>query len=59
MTDPDNDRTEPPEATPDDLERAQTTAADVESAGRSCIVIIGMTIVIVVLLGIWVLYTAS
>lgn len=59
MSDPDNDRTEPPEATPDDLERAQTTAADVESAGRSCIVIIGMTIVIVVLLGIWVLYTAS
>jgi len=44
---------------PDELERPLTSAADVESAGRSCIVIVAMTIVILVLLGIWVLYTTS
>lgn len=59
MTDPENDHLEPSESIPDDLERAQTTAADVESAGRSCIVIIALAIVIVIVLGIWVLYTAS
>ena len=47
------------EALPDDLERAQTTSADVESAGRSCIVIISLAIVILILLAIWVLYTTG
>jgi hypothetical protein len=59
MTDPANDSTELSEAIPDDLDRELTTAADVESAGRSCIVIIALAIVIVILLGVWVLYTAS
>ncbi|MDQ2652614.1 MAG: hypothetical protein M3Z20_06165 [Chloroflexota bacterium] len=59
MTDPKNDQGEPSQAIPDDLDRAQTTAADVESAGRSCIVIIALAIVIVILLGVWVLYSAS
>ncbi|MCA9862376.1 MAG: hypothetical protein KC442_25360 [Thermomicrobiales bacterium] len=48
-----------PQTLPDDLDRALTTAADVESAGRSCVVIIAMVIVIVVLIGIWIVYTAS
>lgn len=43
----------------DDLDRALTTAADVESAGRSCVVIIALTIVILALLAAWVLYTAT
>lgn len=47
------------EVNPDDLDRPLTTAADVESAGRSCIVIIAMVIVIVILLGVWILYTAT
>jgi hypothetical protein len=59
MTDPKSNHVEPFETSPDDFERAQTTAADVESAGRSCIVIIALAIVIVILLGIWVLYTAA
>ena len=46
-----------PDEIPDDLETAQTTTADVESAGRSCVVIIGLAIFILVLLAIWVLYT--
>jgi hypothetical protein len=50
---------DPSADSPDDFERAQTTAADVESAGRSCVVIIALAIVIIVILGIWVLYTAS
>jgi hypothetical protein len=57
MRDTNDGQTDQSEVTPDDLERAQTTAADVESAGRSCIVIIGLTIVILVLLALWVLYT--
>jgi hypothetical protein len=44
---------------PDDFERPLTTAADVESAGRSCTVIIGLAIVIIVLIIIWVLYTST
>lgn len=47
------------EPMPGDLERAQTTAADVESAGRSCIVIVALGIVILVLLAAWVLYTTA
>lgn len=43
----------------DDLDRALTTAADVESAGRSCVVIIAMVLVIVALLGVWIVYTAT
>ena len=43
----------------DDLERTLTTAADVESAGRSCVVIIALTIVILALLAAWVVYTAT
>lgn len=50
---------EPIHAIPDDLERAQTTAADVESAGRSCVVIIALTVVILILLAVWVLYTTA
>ena len=50
---------DPSEPIPDHLERAQVSAADVESAGRSCIVIIALAIVVLVLLGIWVLYTTS
>lgn len=41
----------------DDLDRALTTSADVESAGRSCVVIIALAIVILALLAVWVLYT--
>ena len=46
-------------APPDDLDRTLTTAADVESAGRSCVVIIALTIVILALLAAWVVYTAT
>lgn len=53
------DQVDVPQTLPDDLDRALTTAADVESAGRSCVVIIAMVIVIVVLIGIWIVYTAS
>jgi hypothetical protein len=48
-----------PEAIPDDLDRALTTAADVESAGRSCLVIVALAVVILVLLAVWVLYTMA
>lgn len=50
---------EPSADAPDDLDRALTTAADVESAGRSCVVIIAMVLVIVALLGVWIVYTAT
>lgn len=40
-----------------DPDRALTTTADVESAGRSCVVIIGLAVVILALLAVWVLYT--
>jgi hypothetical protein len=59
MTDTDNSHEDPSAEIPDDYERALTTAADVESAGRSCVVIIALAIAIIVLIGIWVLYTAS
>lgn len=59
MTDREVGQDDQPETLPDGLERAQTTAADVESAGRSCIVILALAIVILVLLGVWVLYTSS
>jgi hypothetical protein len=59
MTNTDASHGDPSSEIPDDSERALTTAADVESAGRSCVVIIALAIVIVVLIGIWVLYTAS
>ena len=45
------------ELPPDDLDRALITSADVESAGRSCVVIIALAIVILALLAVWVLYT--
>jgi CHASE3 domain sensor protein len=48
-----------PEALPDNLEPAQVAAQDVESAGRSCLVIIGLALFILVLLVIWVLYTTA
>ena len=44
---------------PGDFERAQTNAADVESAGRSCIIIIALGIVILALLAVWIVYTSS
>ena len=43
----------------DDLDRTLTTAADVESAGRSCVVIIALVIVILALLAAWVVFTAT
>lgn len=46
-----------PELPSDDLDRALTTSADVESAGRSCVVIIALAVVILALLAVWVLYT--
>lgn len=46
-----------PELPAADLDRALTTSADVESAGRSCVVIIALAIVILALLAVWVLYT--
>ena len=48
-----------PTSEPEEFDRPLPTAADVESAGRSCLVILAMTIVILVLLGIWILYTTS
>jgi hypothetical protein len=59
MTDGQHKPGDQTEEMPHDLERAQTTAADVESAGRSCIVIVGLGIAILILLAIWVLYTTS
>lgn len=59
MTDKSDGQPGQSDAQEDDLERAQTTAADVESAGRSCVVIIGLAIVILILLAIWVVYTTS
>ncbi|MFN8676572.1 MAG: hypothetical protein U0Z70_09385 [Thermomicrobiales bacterium] len=50
---------DPSDTPTDELDRPLTTAADVESAGRSCVVIIAMAILIVVLLGIWIVYTTS
>ena len=46
-------------AVQEDAGQSLTTAADVESAGRSCVVIISMVGVILILLAIWVLYTTS
>jgi hypothetical protein len=59
MADTNGSQDNHPEAIPDELERAQTTAADVESAGRSCVVIIALTLVILILLAVWVLYTTA
>lgn len=59
MTEANDPNGDSPDSTPDYLERAQTTAADVESAGRSCVVIIALAIAIVILLAIWVLYTTA
>jgi hypothetical protein len=59
MTEPNDNQDDQSQNVPDDLERAQTTAADVESAGRSCTVIIGLAIVIIILIAIWVLYTTA
>ncbi len=47
------------EGTPEGIERAQTTAADVESAGRSCLVIVALALVTLGLIAIWVLFTAT
>lgn len=41
----------------DDLERPQISAEDVDSAGRSCLFIVAMAIVIMLLLAVWVLVT--
>lgn len=59
MLDTEQRHDDPSEPILGDLERAQTTAADVESAGRSCIVIVALGIVILVLLAVWVLYTTA
>lgn len=59
MSDSGNPRGDLPDAALDDVDRAQTTAADVESAGRSCLVILALAIVILGLLGVWVLYSTS
>ena len=59
MTELNDNPNERSQNVPDDFERPLTTAADVESAGRSCTVIIGLAIVIIILIAIWVLYTTS
>lgn len=59
MSDRERNQVDPSATLPDDLDLSPTTAADVESAGRSCIVIVALVIVIVVLLGIWIVYTTS
>jgi hypothetical protein len=43
----------------DDSDGVLTSAADVESAGRSCLVILAMVVVILVLLFAWVLFTTT
>lgn len=52
---------EPRRAQPDldglDLDGVTTTAEDVASAGRSCLVILAMVAVIVILLLVWVVVT--
>lgn len=49
MTDPNYD---PPETSTDDL--PLTSAADVESAGRSCVVIIALAAAILVVVLLWI-----
>lgn len=57
MTNLENSREDQVEELPEDFDRALTSAADVESAGRSCVVIIALAVVILGLLAVWVLYT--
>lgn len=59
MSNRERTQVDPSETLPADPDLALTTAADVESAGRSCIVIVALAIVILVLLGIWIVYTTS
>lgn len=50
-------RTFPGDEPEDGLERAQISAADVDSAGRSCLFIVAMAVVIMLLLAVWILVT--
>lgn len=50
----DPDFAEVPPAEPPEYETVPTSAADVESAGRSCLVILALAIVIILILLIWV-----
>jgi hypothetical protein len=59
MSHPDELRDDGSGGPQDDLDRALTTTADVESAGRSCVVIIALVVVILALLAAWVIYTAT
>lgn len=59
MPDSDENQDLQSEGTPENIERAQTTAADVESAGRSCLVIVVLALVTLGLIAIWVLFTAT
>lgn len=59
MSEPDNLAQPEPDGAADEPERAQIAVADVESAGRSCLVIVALVIVILALLSVWVVFTAS
>ncbi|MFT4040035.1 MAG: hypothetical protein QM692_17785 [Thermomicrobiales bacterium] len=59
MTDRESLETTGPGDPGEDLDRALVTAADVDSAGRSCLLIVAMVIVILALLGVWIIYTRS
>jgi predicted RND superfamily exporter protein len=48
-----------PSADATDLETVTTTAADVESAGRSCLAILGLILVIVVILLLWIVFRST
>jgi hypothetical protein len=43
----------------DGLDPVYTTAADVESAGRSCMAILVLVGLIVVIIGVWLVYRAT